>query len=417
MLGINHEEPLIMFIDLNSAFATTEQQARPSLRGKPMGVTNRVSKNCCVIAASYEAKQLGIKVGMSLQEAKLICPNFIIMETDPPKYHYVYQKVFAIMKDYSPNVKMQSIDEGVIDFHGIQAPLHGKSLEDIGYEIKERVRREIGSWMKINVGIAPNRFLAKQAANWHKPDGLDVLTHKNLIEYYEQISLTDITGIASRYQARLNAVGIATPLQFLETPADTLKRFVFHSVVGEDWYQRLRGFEVDGQPTKRGSVGRQFVLDVRTNDDSLLLPRFHYLCETTGKKLRHHNLDARGILVWARFQNGGRWRMRTMFTHTFYTDKAIYARALHLFNQRPKHLMVASMGITCYQLTPSSRMQNSLLDEVNKDDRLTTAVDDLNERYGTFIICSLNALEGKRTVKQKIPFGSTEYFDLLLKHA
>ena len=85
--GLKTEEPSVMWIDLNSAFATTEQQAHPSLRGRPMGVTNRLSKNCCVVAASYEAKALGIKGGMGRQEAMALCPDFIMLETDPPKYH------------------------------------------------------------------------------------------------------------------------------------------------------------------------------------------------------------------------------------------------------------------------------------------------------------------------------------------
>lgn len=406
-----------MFIDLNSAFATTEQQAHPHLRGRPMGVTNRISKHCCVIAASYEAKALGIKVGMRLDEAKSICPDFIILETDPPKYHHVYQKICAIMQDYSPNVKMKSIDEGVIDFHGMDDLLKDRSLQDIGYEIKQRVRDEIGCWMRINVGIAPNRFLAKQAASWHKPDGLDTIDHRNLIDYYKSIELTDLTGIAKHFEARLNATGIFTPMQFLEASADHLKRFVFHSVIGEDWHNRLRGHEVDGNPTNKGQVGRQFVLDLRTNSDADILPRFHYLCETTGKKLRYNNFDARGVLVWATFQTGDYWYKRKMFKSSFYTDRDIYSRALYLFNQRPKHLYVTSMGITCYQLTPSARSQYSLFDEVNRQEWLTTAVDEVNERYGTFMIHSLDTLEGKRRVKQKIPFGGTEYFELLLKRA
>lgn len=416
-MNINTAEPKIMFIDLNSAFATAEQQARPSLRGRPMGVTNRISKNCCVIACSYEAKALGIKVGMGLQEARLICPEFIILETDPPKYHHVYQNICRIMQDYSPNVVMKSIDEGVIDFHGMEALNHNRSLIEIGYEIKQRVKDEIGCWMRINVGIAPNRFLAKQAASWHKPDGLDVIDHTNLIDYYKGIKLTDLTGIARRFKARLNSVGIFTPMQFFETSADTLKRVVFFSVVGEDWYNRLRGFEVDGNPTKKGNVGRQFVLDVRTNDDAIILPRFQYLCETTGRKLRHNNLDARGVLVWARFQTGGGWYLRHMYQHTFYTDRQIYARALELFNQRPKHMILTAMGVSCYQLTPSARTQSSLFEEVNKQEWLTTALDDINQRYGTFMIHAVNSLEGRRRVKQKIPFGSTAYFELLLKHA
>lgn len=416
-LGLNTEAPQIMHIDLNSAFATTEQQAHPRLRGKPVGVTNRITPFCCVIAASYEAKGMGVKVGMRLDEARALCPGLIMLETDPPKYHHVYQKLAAIMKTYSPNVVMKSIDEGVLDFHGTLGTIHDRPLNDIGYEIKQRVRDEIGSWMRINVGIGPNRFLAKQAAGLHKPDGLDVIDHTNLRSTFAHLKLTDLTGIAEHYEARLNAAGIYTPLQFLDAQADTLRRVVFHSVVGEDWYQRLRGYEVDHNPTKLGSIGRQFVLDTSSADDAVLLPRFQYLCETTGLKLRYNNVDARGMLVWMTFQSGESWVQRKMFKTTFYTNHEVYRRALYLFNQRPKHMIMRSFGLTCYQLTPSSRSQTSLFDSVNREAWLTEAMDEINERYGNFMVHAASSLEGKRIVKQKIPFGGTKYFELLLKRA
>lgn len=411
----NTEKPQIMHIDLNSAFATIEQQSKPSLRGKPVGVTNRISKNCCVIAASYEAKRLGIKVGMGLIEARLLVPGLVMLESDPPKYHFVYKKLCSIMKSYSPNVVMKSIDEGIIDFHGTLGTIHKKSLRDIGMEIKQRLHDEIGSWMKINVGIGPNRFLAKTAASLHKPDGLDEIDHRNLKDVYASLKLTDLTGIARHYEARLNAAGIFTPIDFLNASSDKLKRLVFHSVVGEDWYQRLRGYEVDDEPTNLGQVGRQFVLDKRTSEDSFILPRFQYLCETTGTKLRYNNVDARGVLVWLVLASGEYWQARKMFKSTFYTDREVYMRALYLFNQRPK-VPVTTIGVTCYKLTPTKRSQPSLLEEVNKEEWLTQAVDEINERFGLFSVHSLNSLEGKTIVRQKIPaFGGSRYFELLLK--
>ena len=418
MYGINSESPQIMHIDLNSAFATTEQQAHPSLRGRPIGVTNRKpNKYSCVIAASYEAKALGITVGSRMDEALAICPEFILLESDPPKYHHMYKKLAAIMKSYSPRVTMKSIDEGIIDFHGTLGTIHQRSLVDIGMEIKQRIREELGCWMRVNIGIGPNRFLAKQAAGLHKPDGLDIIDYTNLLRVYRSLKLTDLTGIASHYEARLNAAGICTPLDFLKASSDTLQRLVFHSVVGQDWYCRLRGYEVDDVTTKLGNVGRQYVLDKWTADENIILPRFHYLCETTGKKLRFNGCDARGILVWVRFQTGDSFVLRKMFKSTFYTNSEIYRRALYLFNQRPRHPVVAAMGLTCYQLTPSTRSQPNLFDEVNKQEWLTTAVDEINEMYGTFAVCSAHALPGKQVVKQKIPFGGTRYFELLLKRA
>lgn len=404
-----------MHIDLNSAFAMTEQQARPSLRGRPLGMTNRISKNCCIIAASYEAKDRGVKVGMGLIEARTLVPELVLLETDPPKYLYVHQKLAGIMKSYSPNVMMRSIDEGVIDFHGTREMINKKPLHEIGLEIKARLRSELGNWLKVNIGIGPNRFLAKVAANLHKPDGLDVIDHDNLLQTYDSLELTDLPGIARHYKARLNSVGIMTPLDFLNASADTVRRLVFHGIVGDEWYQRLRGYEVDDEPTKLGQVGRQFALDKRTNNDKELLPRFHYLCETTGKKLRFNGANARGILVWAGLQSGEYWRERRTWKTGFYTDREIYARALYLFNKRPKHQKITIMGITCYNLAPNTRNQPSLFEEINKQEWLTEAVDELNERYGNFVIHSLNTLAGKRIVKQKIPFTGTKYLDLLFK--
>lgn len=414
---LNREKPMIMFIDLNSAFATTEQQAHPSLRGKPMGVTNRVSRECCVIAASYEAKALGIKVGMRLSEARAICKDFIILETDAPKYHQVYQKLVRIMKDYSPKTWMKSIDEGVIDFHGMEPVLQGRSLVEIGYEIKQRVCDEIGDWMKINIGIGPNIFLAKQAAGWHKPDGLDVIDHRNLKNFYAERTLLDLTGIAKRNQARLNACGIMNPLQFLAADENTLKKRVFNGITGTYWYRRLRGYEIDDFDSKLGMVGRQWVLRQPTGKEELLNSYLNFLCETTGVKLRYKNVEARGVCVWLRFRNGESWQGKRMYKSSFFTNQEIYRRALEQFNQRPLGSDVQTMGIYCYGLEPSKASQLSILEDLSKVGDLTKAIDEINDFYGAFTVHSANTIEGKKVIKQKIPFGGTEYFELLLKRA
>lgn len=413
--SLNTEEPNILWIDLNSAFATTEQQAHPSLRGKPMGVTNRLSKNCCVIAASYEAKALGIKVGYGRQDALAICPKFIMLETDPPKYHYVYQKLFNIMKDYSPNIKMKSIDEGIIDLHGTREAVNKRPLADIGHEIKQRVKAEIGDWMKINVGIGPNRFLAKTAAGLHKPDGLDVIDHNNLVEVFKTLNLTDLTGIAHRYERRLKSYSINTPLEFLQAPESLLTKQVFQSINGLYWYRRLRGFEIDDNETTLGMVGRQWVVKKPSSQNEELLPCWHFLAETSGMKLRFRGVVARGICVWAKFQAGGGWSEKQMFSSTFFSNQEIWRRASQLLQKRPKHMKITCIGIYLYQLTPSDRSQLSMFEDVTQQEWLTKSVDQINDYYGAFTVYSADALAGKKLIKQKIPFGGTEYFDLLLK--
>ena len=415
--NVNPEKPMIMHIDLNSAFATIEQQAHPHLRGVPMGVTNRMSKNCAIIAASYEAKALGIKGIMRRTDALEIYPKFIILETDPSKYRAVYFKLIKIMETYSPKIKMKSIDEGIIDFHGCEPILKGRSLEDIGYEIKQRVKDEIGDWMKINVGIGMNRFLAKQAAGWHKPNGLDTIDQNNIEAYYKEMELMDINGIAERNSARLMSKNIMSPIQFFHAPEQKLRKEVFQSVNGTYWHRRLRGYEVDDFETRKGSVGRSWVVHKPTHDDNYLLPCLSVLCETIGIKLRSKQLEARGIVVQLRLKSGEIWKGKRMYKSTFYTNAEVYRRALEQFNYRPRGAIVTGMDITTYELTPSSRSQLSIFDDVKKINDLTHAVDNINEYYGLFTVYSATSLNGTKIVKQKIPFGGTEYFDLLLKKA
>lgn len=414
--NLNTEEPLIMHIDLNSAFASAEQQAWPSLRGRPMGVTNRHSKECCILAASYEAKAMGIKVGMRRSEAMAICPGFIILETDPSKYTHMYRSLLRIMKSYSPDIKMKSIDEGVIDFHSVRATLK-HSLTDVGMEIKQRMKQEVGNYMRVNIGIGPNRFLAKTAAGLHKPDGLDVISHKNLLDVYRTMELEDISGIAEAFGSRLRAYGIFTPLQFLEADDELLRRRVFKSVHGLHWHQRLRGYEVDVYPTRLGMIGRQWVVKKPSNDDAYLRSCLHFLAETTGVKLRYRNVEARGVCVWVAFNAGGGWSDKKMTKTTFYTNQDIWLHVSRLFDQRPKHMMVRSMGVYLYELTPSTRSQLSMFEDVKKAAYITKAMDEINDFYGSFTIFSADTLTGTKNVKQKIPFGGTEYFNLLLKRA
>lgn len=417
----NKEKPMLMHIDLNSAFATAEQQAHKSLRGIPMGVTNRISKECCVIAASYEAKALGIKVGVRRSEAEAICKahgiKFVMLETDPARYRDVYMKLNKIMASYSPKIKMKSIDEGIIDFHGLEPILAGRSLQEIGYEIKQRVKDEIGDYMRINIGIGPNRFLAKEAAGWHKPDGLDTIDYRNLIDYYKTQELTDLCGIAGGWSAKLNAAGIRTTMDFLEASERVLKKQVFRSINGTYWYRRLRGYEVDDYEPVFRSAGRQWVIDKPSHRDEDLLPCLAFLSETTGRKLRYKQAEARGIGIFCNLRNGEFFQEKRMYKVACFSNQEIWRRAMELFNKRPSGAIVQSMGIWLYGVEPSSKSQLTIFDELKKEEHITDAMDGINDRYGMFAVHMAVTTGGKSRVKQKIPFGGTDYFELLLKRA
>lgn len=396
---------MVMHVDLNSAFATIEQQSRPLLRGRPVAIINRRTEHTAIVTASYEAKAFGVKVGMKFTEAARLVPGLVAIESDPAKYRFVYRKLMGILNDYSPHVVMKSIDEGVMDFHHLTTP---RPLIEIAYEIKQRLRDEIGVAMRCNVGIGPNRFLAKTAAGLHKPDGLDVIDATNLRATYATMKLKDLTGIAGAMEQRLNSVGIFTPLEFLDADRVVLQKIVFKSITGGQWYERLRGYEVDDRVSTTKTIGRQYVLENRNLAHCEITARLHNLCESIGFRLRSQNKVARGLYVYVKTIERQYWHSCRMCQLPFYSDETINALAQQLFFNAPDRIQ--EIGVHCYGLSDNDDVQMSLFnDQLMREQQLVSAIDTINQRFGDRMIHSANTLNTDGVVKQKIPFGSTRY--------
>ena len=397
-----------LYIDLNSCFATIEQQCRPMLRGRPVAITNRLVPNSCIIAASYEAKAMGVKVGMRTREAETLCPGLIYAETEPGKYIFVHEKLRRIMADYSPAVVMKSIDEGVIDLSQAPASIYARNRYELGREIKQRLKDEIGCHMRCNVGIASNRFLAKLAGELHKPDGLDEITPANQRKIFTTLKLTDLPGINVRMQARLNAVGILTPLQFLDADEMTLVKLVCKSIDGHKWYLRLRGIEVDDFMSDIKTIGRQYVMDGRLSR-SETEARIIHLAEDAGYRLRSKHLYARGIYLWVFGYDDIHRHRQIILREAIHTDQDIIRVARQLFRELPAPVRIA--GITLYKLQAQPNPQLCL--EQSKNDAksaVCAAADQINLRFGARKIHCADTL-GTEQVRCKIPFGSTRYLD------
>ena len=213
---------MLVHIDMNSYFASVEQQANPHLRGRPLGVCAYLHKNGCVIAASIEAKKLGVKVGMSMGEARAKCPEMAFVQNDPPKYRAVTSRVFSILHELTDKVEHYSIDEAFLDLTGWY-----RDEAEAAWALaraKLRIRREVGEWLGCSVGIAPNKFLAKLASDLEKPNGLVVLNERNLDETLAGLELEDAWGIGKRIRRRLNRLGIFTLLDLKRHPVGNLMR-------------------------------------------------------------------------------------------------------------------------------------------------------------------------------------------------
>ena len=399
----------ILYIDLNSCFATIEQQARPMLRGRPVAISNRITPNACIIAASYEAKTRGVKVGMRRMEAQALCPDLIFAETEPDKYIFVHEKLKRIMQDYSANVVMKSIDEGVIDLAEAPPHIRERNRYEIGREVKQRLLTEVGDWMRCNVGIASNRFLAKLAGELHKPDGLDEITPENQRDIFATLKLTDLPGINVRMERRLNAVSIFMPLEFLDADEETLVKLVCKSIDGSKWYKRLRGIEVDAVDYGIKSVGRQYVLESKLLSREEIEARILHLAEDVGYRLRSKDLYARGVYVWTYGYDDIYSHRSAILKTPINTDADICRTTMQLYDELPAPVRI--IGVTLYKLQDHPEAQLCFYqDQIERAQNICTAIDKINLRFGARTVHSARSM-GTDHVKTKIPFGSTRYLD------
>jgi DNA polymerase-4 len=404
-LALNHNPPTIMHVDLNSCFATIEQQANPLLRGKPMVVAAYNSPNGCVVAPSIEAKQYGIKTSMTVRDARLLYPPVIVRTPDPTKYRAVHVMFRRIFRDYSPDVTPKSIDEAVIDLTDTLGLFKG-SILDIGKQIKKRFREEIGEWMKCSIGVGTNRFLAKLAASLHKPDGLDVIDHTNVLEVYKRVSLLDLNGINTRFQARLNAYDIFTPMEFYNVPLDLLKKQVFQSILGYYWYLRLRGHEIDAVDFKRKSFGNTYALQKQTNDQRELARLLMKLCEKTGRRLRRGKYSAQGVHVSCVYTDLSWWHTGRKFDVPIYTTRDIYIKALRLLNMSGYKKRVRNLAVSVYNLIPSTDEQLEMF--ASPTHAVSEAMDKINDRWGEFVITPALMMGMDDIILDRISFGGVK---------
>jgi len=407
-LPLNYNQPLIMHIDLNSCFAIIEQQANPLIRYKPVAVAAYDSPGGAVIASSYEAKALGIKLGVNVREARLLSKDVIVMMPDPEKYFDAHRRFKKVLLNYTDEVTPKSVDEFIVDFRGSRAVQRGKSLADIGLDIKQDIKQALGEYVTVNVGIGTNRFLAKLAAGLHKPDGLDIITGENLREVYEGLELIDLPGINTRYRARLNVAGIYTPLQFLDAPLDVLRKQVFKSIVGLHWYLRLRGHEIDNVDFGRKSFGQQYALGQKTSDIQELSRLLMKLCEKAGRRLRGSGFIGGGIHLWLNFENRMYWAQGYKLKKDVYSTQDIFLAAQRLLNTAAIPARVTNIGVTVFNLHPANPEQLGLFDDSRLDTRsLARAADMVNDRYGEFTIVPAIMANMQDVVLKRVAFGST----------
>lgn len=376
---------VILHLDMNSYFASVEQQANPAWRGKPLGVAAGLYRGACLIATSKEAKAKGIVTGMRVAEGLTRDPALVVVDVDPPKYRSTTERLFSILRDYSETIETYSIDEAFVDLTGWVKDFD--EADRLGEVIQRRVRNEVGEWLTCSMGIAPTRWLAKFGSDTAPKGGRVLLHHGNLGAYLKDRRLTDAWGIASRLERRLKALGIHT--------LDELRRYPVTNLVeslGQRGYElwanvngvELAGVQVQGLPK---SIGHSHVLRKRTRD-----LRFHRavlmkLAEKTGRRLRSLGLEARGFGLGFTAVEGGGGGLSLKLPQALSSSRAIFRLAWRVFQQQIGGCTPAMFAIVVFSLKPQSGQQAFWSDASSeREQALSAALDELNDRYGDFSV-------------------------------
>lgn len=370
---------IILHIDMNSYFASVEQQANPFLRGKPIGVCAYLSRNGAILASSIEAKRRGVRVGFRAFEAQERIPEIILIQNEPAKYRSTTRAIFSILQEYANEFEPYSIDEAFLDLtHQVTSFAEAKA---IGYEIQQRIKDEVGEYLRASAGISYTRWLAKFASDTTDPDSLLVLTPDKLDSWYDHVGeLTAAWGINVATERHLNALGIKTLLDLKRYPPANLLR-----VLGKPGYYlwaHLNGIAFAGvsEPAGPKTIGHSYVLPKRTTDRAYHEKIVMKLCERVGRRMRSHALEAGGISLST---GGFSAHHRTPFP--LYDSWEIFAAARHLLDRAPTGHIPFMFAVTVFSLHPVSGQQE-LFWRRREPRQLVAALDRINDKYGEFTV-------------------------------
>lgn len=288
-----------LFLDLNSYFASVEQQEKPHLRGKPVAVVPMLADSTCAIAASYEAKAFGVKTGTKVRDAKRMCPGIVLIEADHDLYIQYHHKILEAVESCVPIDKVMSIDEMICELKGTQLEI--ENAKKLAMKIKKTLAEKVGEWVKCSIGIAPNRFLAKIASDMQKPDGLTVLTKEDLPHRLHPLALRDFTGIGPQMEKRLLSAGVYRTDVLCSLSKDMLRQ-IWGGIQGEHFYEWLRGNDTSSSEGKNKSISHSHVLppEMRTREGAYLVAQ--KLLHKAAYRVRKANLWCKSISVYVQFE-------------------------------------------------------------------------------------------------------------------
>ena len=391
-----------LYVDFNSYFASVEQQLRPELRGKPVGVVPVMTDTTCCIAASYEAKKFGVRTGTLVGEAKKLCPDIRLVDARPETYVQFHHRLVEVVESCTPVAKVYSIDEMACELTGSQR--QREKAVALGQEIKRRIAARVGAEMRCSIGIAPNVFLAKTATDMQKPDGFVVIDLADLPQCLYRLKPRDLTGIGPAMEARLLRLGIRTVEQLCSADKSVLRK-AWNGVEGERMHAKLRGDAVYQPPTSKSSIGHQHVLPPELRNERDAFAVLHRLLQKAAMRLRDCGYMAGGIALGLRYVDKTRWGEQLTFDPSW--DTMTFIEVLErLWNRRPRtRTRPLLVSVTLFALMERRGYTPSLFGEDRHRDRLNEIVDKLNRRFGHNTIYFAGAQKALGSAPMRIAFS------------
>lgn len=399
------DRPLrFLFLDLNSFFASVEQNHREELRGKPIAVVPVEADTSFVIAASREAKVFGIKTGTMIRTAKEMCPGLICVKARHQLYMGYHHRVLEVAETVMPIDQVCSIDE--MRFRLLGAERTRAGAVEMAKKMKAAIMDKVGPVMSCSVGIAPNAFLAKIGTELQKPDGLVVIEAKDLPHCLHKLKLTDFPGINVRMQARLHAAGIFSSEQLCGASKEHMLR-AFGSIVGERWWYLLRGHDLDIDVEDRKSLGHSHVLPPVLRTDQGACDVLKRLLVKASARLRSNGLWATAMAVAVKGYRRS-WQAKVKMPAT--QDTVTMTEHLMELWQNHDFDQPRLVAVTFYELCNESEFTPSLFTPTKDRSRLSHAVDDMNQKFGKNSVFLGSVEKVKDTADEKIAFNKTWLF-------
>jgi DNA polymerase-4 len=400
-----------LFFDLDSYFATIEQQVIPEYRGKPIAVVTLMNNATCAIAASYEAKKYGIKTGTKIYEAKKLCPELICVQARPKIYTEFHKLIFTEVNKIMKIDHVLSIDEGACRLTGKQK--NEEEAKILASRIKESIKQNVGDYITCSIGIASNMFLAKIASNIQKPNGTTVIEPSNIKKRLSALNLKDIPGIGHSMLLRLENKGINNVSQLLSLK-DSQMQLLWNSVLGKRMWYLLQGYDIPLQETKHTTVGQSKMLPpisrpVHKSRDILVM-----LIQKAASRLREKDLYASKVNLHINTIDNKKYKTNIKFNPScdnFNLMKAILICWDQLVSKH-KIKFIRKISISFYNLSQESGqmnfdalMSNKLTKNVhNKKEIISRTLDVINKKFGSNFV-SLGLVKLKKKEQSSIAFG------------